>query len=171
VFALKSALRLILIFAFAHVLPVPAQIDYKYVSDELVAAGQSVNGGHVKDGYDRIVTLLRQIDPTSDKENYWRVSATLVEFLAQIEDYAQADQVLSSIISTKIPDAVPVYKQWMQFYIGRNLAYSGNRDYGETFLRALTAGAAITPISSPHSCSYGLSRHCIYAHSASRTAS
>jgi len=171
VVALKHALRLILIFAFAHVLPVQAQIDSKFVTDELAAAGKSLIEGHVKEGNSRIVALLRQIDPTKDAENYWRVSTTLVEFLSQIEDHAQAGQVLGSIISTKIPDAVPVYKQWMQFYIGRNLAYSGNRDYGETFLRALTAGAAITPISSPHSCSYGLSRHCIYAHSASRTAS
>jgi CHAT domain-containing protein len=142
VVALKNALRIILVFAFAHVLPVQAQIDSKVVSDELTAAGKSLAEGHVKEGNNRIVALLRQIDPTKDAENYWRASTTLVEFLSQIEDHAQAGQVLNSIISTKIPDAVPIYKQWMQFYIGRNLAYSGNRDYGETFLRALTAGDA-----------------------------
>ena len=61
--ALKNALRLILVFAFAHVLPVQAQIDSKFVSDELSATRKSLTEGHVKDGYNRIVALLRQIAP------------------------------------------------------------------------------------------------------------
>jgi hypothetical protein len=44
--ALKNALRLIPIFAFARVLPLQAQIDYKFVNDELATASQSVNEGH-----------------------------------------------------------------------------------------------------------------------------
>ena len=138
--ALKNTLRIIVFLAFA-LLPAQAEIDSHHVDEELIAAGKSVNEGHVKAGYERLLALLRQIDPAKDKD-YWRVSATLVEFLSQIEDHPQAAQLLNSIIATKIPETQPAYRQWMQFYIGRNLAYSGKADEGEKFLRALTAGDA-----------------------------
>ena len=138
--ALKNTLRIIVFLAFA-LLPAQAEIDSHHVDEELIAAGKSVNEGHVKAGYERLLALLRQIDPAKDKD-YWRISATLVEFLSQIEDHPQAAQLLNSIIATKIPETQPAYRQWMQFYIGRNLAYSGKADEGEKFLRALTAGDA-----------------------------
>jgi CHAT domain len=137
--ALKSALRIILMLAFAHVLPAQAEVDSHYVDAELIAAGKSVNEGHVKAGCDRIVALLRQIDPAKDKDTYWRISVTLVEFLSQIEDHDQAAQLLNSIISNKIHETQAAYTQWTQFYVGRNLANSG---YGEQYLHALTAGDA-----------------------------
>src|ERR1700676_3706289 len=87
--AIKCTIQIIAIVVFAHVLPVHAQNDSNYVDEELAAASRSVNEGHVKEGYDRLVALLRQIDPTNDKDNYWRISATLVEFLFEIEDHPQ----------------------------------------------------------------------------------
>ena len=140
--AFKNTLRIIVVLAFAHILPAQAEIDSHYVDEQLIAAGKSVNEGHVKAGYDRLAALLRQTDPTKDKDTYWRISATLVEFLSQIEDHPQAGQLLNAIISTKISETQPAYRQWMQYYIGRNLSYSGSRDEGEKFLRALTAGDA-----------------------------
>jgi CHAT domain-containing protein len=140
--ALKNALRIIVVLAFAHILPAQAEIDSHYVDEELIAAGKSVNDGHVKAGLDRLAALLRQIDPLKDQNDYFRISATLIEFLSEIEDHAQAAQLLNSMISTKIHETQPAYLQWMQFYIGRNLSYSGKADEGEKFLRSLTAGDA-----------------------------
>jgi hypothetical protein len=82
---LRYFLQLIAMFMFAYVLPVRAQIDSSYVDAELATASRFVNEGHVKEGKDRLVVLLGQIDATKDKDkdkdNYWRVGATLVEFL------------------------------------------------------------------------------------------
>jgi hypothetical protein len=142
VWLLKNALPIILLIAFAGVLPAQADIDSHYLDAQLTVASKSVNEGHVKAGYDQLVALLNQIDPTKDRESYWRVSATLVEFLSQIEDHPRAAQVLNSIISTKIPETQPAYLQWAQFYVGRNLSYSGWANEGEKFLRALTGDDA-----------------------------
>jgi CHAT domain-containing protein len=140
--ALKSALRIIVVLLFAHMSPAQAEIDSHYADEELSAAGKSINEGQVNAGFDRLVTLLRQIDPTEDKNSYFRITATLLEFLSQIEDYPQAAELINLIVSTKIAETQPAYLQWMQFYIGRNLSYSGKADEGEKFLRALTAGDA-----------------------------
>jgi hypothetical protein len=134
-------LRVAILLAFAHILPAHAQVDTNFVNRELSVASRSVNEGHIKEGYDRSMALLRQIDPIKDKDNYWRTSTSLIELLNQIEDQAQVAQLLNTVISTKIPETQPV-KQWMQFYIGRNLAYSGKAEDGEKFLRALTGGDA-----------------------------
>ena len=141
--ALRNALQLIIFLVFAaQAIPAQALMNSTQANEELSAATKSVNEGHVRDAYARLSSLLQQIDPINDKDTYWRVGASLVEYLTQTEDHARAAQVLSSIIATKIPAAVPAYKQWMQFYIGRNLAYSGKPDEGEKFLRALTGGDA-----------------------------
>ena len=73
--------------AFAHILPAQAKIDSNFVTSELRAASRSINEGHVKQGCDRLAALLRQIDPNLDKDDYWRTSATLVEYLTDIEDH------------------------------------------------------------------------------------
>jgi hypothetical protein len=113
-----------------------AATDATHINDELAAASRSILGGHVKDGFDRLVSLLRQLDPAWDKDAYWRVSTTLVEGLSQVEDHASASIVLETLIATKIPN--PVYFPWMQFYRGRNWAYTGKAVEGEKLLRALT---------------------------------
>lgn len=140
--AFKSTLQIIILAAFAHITPAQAQIDSRLINDDLAAASRSINEGHVKEGCGRLIALLNHVDPVNDGDNYWRVSATLVEFLSQIEDHANAAEWLTKIVSTKIPETQPVYKQWMQFYIGRNLAYTGHPNEGEQFLRALTGGDA-----------------------------
>jgi hypothetical protein len=122
---LKITLKVIVLLAFTNVLPAQAQINPNFLNDELSAASRSISEGHVKQGRDRLVTLLRQIDPAKDKDSYWRTSATLVEFLSQIEDHPQALQVLNSIFSTKIPENQPAYRQWMQFYVQPQLGRFG----------------------------------------------
>jgi len=119
-----------------------ADTDTVRVEAELNAANRTINDGHVKNGLDHLVSLLKQIDPTKDKDAYWRVSTTIVEFLSQVEDHASAAKVLEVLISTKVPEGHPVYFPWMQFYIGRNLAFSGKSADAENILRALTASDA-----------------------------
>jgi hypothetical protein len=140
--ALRSAIRILVLLVIAHIVPVQAESDSKHVNEELTAAARSINEGHVKEGFERLIALSREIDPAKSRDDYWRTVATLVEFFSQLEDHAQAGQWLSLLIATKIPEAVPAYKQWTQFYIGLNLVYSGKADEGEKFLRALTAGDA-----------------------------
>ncbi len=87
-------------------------------------------------------TLLGQIDPARDKDTYWRTAATLIDALSQTENYAEASKIISILVSTKIWESQPAYRPWMQFSIGRNLAYTGRANEGEKFLRALTVSDA-----------------------------
>jgi CHAT domain-containing protein len=116
-----------------------ADTDAAKVRGELTAANQSINEGHVKDGLDRLMSLLKQLDPTKDKDAYWLVSTAIIEYLSQLEDQVSVAKVLEWLTATKIPERHPVYFPWMQFFIGRNLAFSGKAADAEKFLRALTA--------------------------------
>src|SRR5258708_4516466 len=116
-----------------------ADIDAARVEAEVTAANRTIIGGHVKDGLDRLVSLLKLIDPAKDKDSYWRVAGTLIEFLSQVEDHASAAKVLETLLASKIHEGQPAYFQWVQFYVGRNFAYSGKAADGEKVLRALTA--------------------------------
>jgi hypothetical protein len=119
-----------------------ADTDAARLETEVTAANRAINDGHVRDGLDRLRSLQRQIDPTKDKDAYWRVSTNIVEFLSQLEDHASAAKVLETLIATKIPEGHPTYFPWMQFFIGRNLAFSGKAADAEKPLRALTASDA-----------------------------
>ena len=68
-----------------------ADTDAALVEAELTAANHTINEGHVKDGLERLVSLLRQIDPAKDKDAYWRVSTTVVEFLSQVSSQCNQD--------------------------------------------------------------------------------
>jgi CHAT domain-containing protein len=115
-----------------------ADTDATKIQAEATAASRSINEGHVKDGLGRLISMLKQLDPAKDKDAYWLVSTTVIEFLSQFEDHASAGKVLEQLIATKIPEGHPVYFPWMQFYIGRNLAFTGKADDAEKVLRALT---------------------------------
>jgi hypothetical protein len=122
--------------------PKVIEIDQNHLNDELNGATRSVLEGRVQAGLDRLTSLLGQIDPTKDRDAYCRTGATLVEYLTQTENHARASQVLNSIVATKGFETSSVCFQWMQFYIGRTLAYLGKAGEGEKFLHALTGGDA-----------------------------
>jgi hypothetical protein len=133
---------LIVLVLLAHEVPAGAQADSNSVDERLVAASRLIVDGKVKDGLDRMVMLMGQIDPVQERDAYWRTATTLIEFLSQVENHTEAGRIINILASTKIPEAQQAYYQWMQFYIGRNLAYTGHADEGVKFLRALTAGDA-----------------------------
>jgi CHAT domain-containing protein len=112
-----------------------ADTDAAHVQADLTTANHSILDGHVRDGLDRLVALLKQIDPAKEKDAYWQVSTTLLEYLNQLEDYASTTKIIETILA-QIHDSI--YSQWMQFYIGRNLAWNGKAAEGEKPLRALT---------------------------------
>jgi hypothetical protein len=109
------------------------------VDQEVAVAARSVKEGRVNEGLERLASLLSEIDSSKDKDAYWRASTALVEFLSQTEQHARATEVLRSIT---VAPGDSAYFQWMQFYLGRNLAYLGRAAEGERFLRSLTAGDA-----------------------------
>ena len=127
---------------FAHALPARAQAAAISVDEHLTAASRSIIDGHVKDGLEGLKTLLGQIDPARDRDAYWRIATTLIEFLNQTENYAEAGKIIDALVTTKIWESQAAYRSSMQFYVGRNLAYTGQANEGEKFLRALTAGDA-----------------------------
>ena len=124
----------------ALILPAQAQFDSDHFAQELANANGLLNGGHVTDGVKLLQNLRHEIDPTKNKEAYWRASILLTEYLSQTENHPLASQVIHELIATKITEGQTAYFQWMQFYLGRNLAYTGKADEGEKVLRALTAG-------------------------------
>lgn len=139
---LRCAISLITALTFALSTPAQAQAPSTHVDEELASANRSFVEGRVKEGVERLTKLLREIDPQKDKDAYWRTSTSLIQMLSETENHSLAGQVLSALIATKIPESQSVYFQWTQFYLGRNLAYSGKADEGEKYLRALMAGDA-----------------------------
>jgi hypothetical protein len=136
---LRYTLHLVALLTWALIGPAFAQLDARNVSEEVSAAVRSVYEGHVNEGLGRLETLLGKIDSWKDKDAYWQASTTLVELLSQTEQHARASEVLRSIT---VAPSDSVYFQWMQFYLGRELAYLGRAAEGERFLRSLTAGDA-----------------------------
>src|SRR6266852_6294899 len=139
---LRYALPLIGVLAFVSSTPTQAKLDADHVNQELSASSRAVNEGHVKGGIEALTKLLRSIDPEEDKEAYWRTSTLLIELLSQLETHSLATQVINALIATKIPQTQTAYLQWTQYFVGRNLAWTGNRDEGEKVLRVLTAADA-----------------------------
>jgi CHAT domain-containing protein len=136
---LRYTLHLIALLATALIGPALAQVESRKVTEEVSAAVRSVHEGRVNEGLGRLETLLREIDSGTDKDAYWQASTTLVELLSQTEQHARASEILRSIT---VAPGDSGYFQWMQFYLGRNLAYLGRAADGERFLRAVTAGDA-----------------------------
>jgi hypothetical protein len=136
------AILLVAVLLLAQSVPARAQSDLVSVDDRLTAASRLIIDGHVKDGFAGLELLLGQLDPVWDKDTYWRTAANLIEFLSEAENHAEATRILNILASTKTWESQPAYRQWMQFYIGRNLAYTGHAQDGEKFLRALTGGDA-----------------------------
>jgi hypothetical protein len=135
---LRYTLQFLSILVALLVTAARADTDSTHIQEGLTAASRTVIEGHVKDGLDRLESMLSQVDPTKDKDAYWQISTTLAEFLSQIENHALAGQILGKLLDTKIPLSQQAYFQWMQLYLGQNLAYSGRADEGEKVLRALT---------------------------------
>src|SRR5690349_10533292 len=136
---LRFTLHLVAVLTTALLGPALAQPSSHNIDEQLSAAARSVLEGRVNEGLDRLTALLPEIDSSKDKHAYWRASTSLVEFLSQTEQHARAAEVLRSITVERNDVA---YFQWMQFYLGRNLAYRGRAAEGERFLRSLTAGDA-----------------------------
>jgi CHAT domain-containing protein len=117
--------------------------------EELVASAlRAVEEGRVKDGIERLTGSFKHLDAAEDKTAHWRIGRTLVELLSQTENHTLATEVLRSLLSNKLPESDPYLRQWMQFYLGRNLALTGQPLEAQKFLRALTENDArlvITP--------------------------
>ena len=64
----------------------------------------------------------------------------MLDLLLQLEDTARAEQVLKSIVESKIGTSRPAIFQWTHFYIGEWLYLTGHGIEGEKFLRLLTDG-------------------------------
>jgi hypothetical protein len=79
------------------------------LDDRLAEASRLIIDGHVKDGLERLQTLLSQIDPVQNKDAYWRTATTLIEFLSQTENHAEAGRIINILASTKIPQTQPAY--------------------------------------------------------------
>jgi hypothetical protein len=103
-----------------------AQTDSASVDEQLAVANRSIIDGHVKDGVNRLELLLGQLDPTRDRDAYWRTAATLIEWLSQTENHAEETKVLNTLAAAKIWENQPAYVPWMQFFVGRNLAFTGH---------------------------------------------
>jgi CHAT domain-containing protein len=138
----RCALPLIISLVFLLSTPTQAKLDADHLNQELATANRAVNEGHIKDGIEELTKLLRSIDPAEDKEAYWRTSTLLIELLSQLGTHSLATQIINLLIATKIPQTQTAYLQWTQYYVGRNLAWTGNRDEGEKLLRVLTAADA-----------------------------
>jgi CHAT domain-containing protein len=104
------------------------------------AANQRVLEGRVKDGLEQMLALFQQLDPAKDQVAYWNTGSTLIELLDQTGQHAQATQVINSVIATKIPEHNVALRQWIQFYIGRNLLRLGKSEDARGFLLAVTQG-------------------------------
>ena len=139
---LRYALPLIVVLAFVFSAPTQAKLDAEHFDQPLAAANRAATEGHVKDGIEALTKLLRSIDPEEEKDAYWKTSATLIELLSQTENHSLANQVINALVATKLPQSQSAYLQWTQYYVGRNLAWTGNRDEGEKLLRVLTGGDA-----------------------------
>ncbi|WP_038973288.1 CHAT domain-containing protein [Bradyrhizobium genomosp. III] len=122
---------------FAPISAAQSQFDQKQIDQALGSASHAINQGRVKAGIEGLVGLLAKLDPAKERDAYWRTSSTLVEYLSQAGNHQLATQILSALIATGIPQDNQAYFQWAQFYIGRNLAYTGKADEGEKYLRAL----------------------------------
>jgi CHAT domain-containing protein len=138
----RYAALLIAVLTFLFSTPGQAKLDPDQIDRELASANKAVNEGHVKDGLDALTNLLKWIDPATEKDAYWKTSTLLIELLSQTENYSIADQFITTLVGTKIPENLPGYRQWAQFYLGRIFAYTGRSDEGEKFLRASTAADA-----------------------------
>jgi CHAT domain-containing protein len=122
--------------------PALAKLDVDQANQELISANKAVNEGHVKEGIEALTKLLRTIDPAQEKELYWRTSTLLIELLSLTENHSLATQVISELFATKIPQSDLAHFQLAQYYIARNLAWTGHADEGDKILRVLTGAEA-----------------------------
>jgi hypothetical protein len=120
--------------------PAAAQTTLKTYDGQLAAANRSIQEGHVKDGVAILGNLLWDINPTKDRDAYWKASASLIEALNQLGDFTSSAQVINRLAATGVSESQATYKQQLLFYRGRNLAYLHNPDEGEKFLNTLTQG-------------------------------
>jgi CHAT domain-containing protein len=130
------------LFVSVQVCTAHAQTDSASVDEQLAVANRSIIDGHVKDGVNRLELLLGQLDPTRDRDAYWRTAATLIEWLSQTENHAEETKVLNTLAAAKIWENQPAYVPWMQFFVGRNLAFTGHPDDAEKYLHIVTGGDA-----------------------------
>ena len=61
---------------------------------------------------DRLAAFREQMDPQKDPQGYWTVSQRLVDLLLQVEDTVRAEQVLKSIVNSKIGASNPAILNW-----------------------------------------------------------
>jgi hypothetical protein len=110
---LRYALPLIAALTFVFSTPTQAKLDIDHVNHELASANTAVNQGHVKEGIESLTNLLRSIDPSEEKDAYWRTSTLLIELLSQVEDHSSASQVINTLIlGTKVTQSQTAYFQW-----------------------------------------------------------
>jgi hypothetical protein len=100
----RYMLLLISTIVVAFVMPARAQVDPSRINQELAASNQSVIEGHIQKAVEGLRNLLSGIDPTKDKDAYWRTSSLLIEILSETENHILASQVISALIATKIPE-------------------------------------------------------------------
>ena len=118
------------------------QTDSQSFDDQLTVASRSIFDGHVKAGLQQLNDLFHAIDPAKDPSAYWRAGSAIIENVSQIENYALAAEPLNLLLASKIPETNAALTQWMQSYLGRYLAFTGNADEAKKFLQALTGGEA-----------------------------
>jgi hypothetical protein len=135
----ESLLAALLLFA-VHISPLRAEGSRTPLQEELNAVTQSIAEGHIGQGIDRLSAFRQQMDPQKDPNGYWTASQRLLDLLLQIEDTVRAEQVLKSIVESKIGASNPAIFSWTQLYIGELLYIAGHGTEGQKFLRALTVG-------------------------------
>ena len=126
-----------IIFAIALFI-LPARADTP--ADIAATANARIMTGHVVDGLQQLASEFSRLNPADDPEAYWLIGSALIEYLSETENEGVAQDVISKLVQSKIPERDQVKRAWMQFYLGRHLAYSGRATDGEKFLRALTNG-------------------------------
>ena len=130
---------LVALFLFAvHISPLRAEGSRTPLDEELNAVTQSIAEGHIGQGIDRLSAFRQQMDPQKDPNGYWTGSQRLLDLLFQVEDTARAEQVLKSIVESKIGASNPAIFNWTQLYIGEWLYLTGHGTESQKFLRALT---------------------------------
>jgi hypothetical protein len=131
---IRGLFGIVIVGLISILTPVRAQVDPTYMRTEFEGAKKSIFEGRVKDGTNRLSTLLGKVDPKPIQATI--ISDALADILHQIEDYPEESQILAKLLSTNIANQNSPYFPRMQLNLGRNLAYTGRAEEAEKVLRA-----------------------------------
>ncbi len=93
--------------------------------DILASAKRSLVEGRVLESMGTLDKAFRELDPKSQPEEFLQVGFAMVEYLSFVERHDVAAPILQALVASQVATKDQAAFQWMQFYLGRNLAYLG----------------------------------------------